>query len=538
MRPYFLLFKKKSLLFLFFLPFLLPLFFLEKKKSPYTNYKLEETLRYPILAEPPTLDWSKSQDTTSSLIIQNLMEGLTEYDFSKDFVRIKPALAKSWTSSEDKKVWTFHLRKDVIWTDGKPLLAKQFLEGWERLLNPKTGSEYAYYLFPIKNAKAYNSGKIKDFSQVGVKVRSEWELEVTLEKGIFYFPFLLTHPCTYPIRSDIIKEFGSSWIEPENLASLGPYKLKAWEHDKALILEKSTSYYKEMEGPKKVIVYILPDESTIKNLYLSQKIDVATPLVSRELPIFKKRKDHRFHSILSLYYYGFQVEKPFVKNKNFRKAFIHSIDRSEIVKLLGKDQEPLKSFIPEGILGFNEKIGLGFDPKKAREFLKKSGFDKNLPKIHLFYNHTSDHKLIAENIQAQVKKNLGLTLELNSQEWKTYLQRLSTGEVEIFRLGWLADYPDPNNFMKIMISFSENNNTKWKNKEYDKLVLKAQSEENVSLRKAFYDEAQRILLEEEAVVLPLFSGKNHLLISPRIKNFPQNVMSQILFKDIRLEGEG
>ena len=530
--------KKKILFFLPLILFILPLFFLEKKISPYTNYNLEETFRYPILAEPPTLDWNKSQDTTSSLIIQNLMEGLTEYDFSKDFVQIKPSLAKSWTSSKDKKTWIFHLRSDVVWTDGKPLSSKQFLEGFERLLNPKTGSEYAYYLFPIKNAKAYNSGKIKDFSQVGVKVEGNLKLKVELEKGIFYFPFLLTHPCTYPIRKDILEKHGTSWIEAGNLVSLGPYSLKAWEHDKALILEKSESYYKDIKGPKKVIVYILPDESTIKNLYLSKKIDVALPLVSRELPIFKKREDHTSHSILSLYYYGFQVEKEVLKNKDFRKALVHAVDRAEIVKLLGKDQEPLSSFIPRGIFGFNENIGLKFDPEKARKYLKKSGLDQNPPKVKLFYNHSSDHKLIAENIQAQLKRNLGVNIEVNSQEWKTYLQRLSTKEVEIFRLGWLADYPDPNNFMKIMTSFSDNNHTEWKNKTYDSLILQAQSEEDLIKRKNLYDQAQRLLLEEEAVVFPIFSGKNHLLISPRVKNFPQNVMDTILFKNIKLEDEG
>ena len=166
---------------------------LKKKKSPYTHYKLEESFRYPISSEPPTLDWNKSTDTTSSLLIQNLMEGLTEYDFSKKFVQLRPALAKHWTSSADKKVWTFFLQDPVLWTDGTRLTAQHFIDGWERLLNPKTGSEYAYFLFPVKNAKAYNQGKIKNFNQVAVKSGDQGELIVELEKGLFLLS-LFAHP--------------------------------------------------------------------------------------------------------------------------------------------------------------------------------------------------------------------------------------------------------------------------------------------------------------------------------------------------------
>ena len=136
-----------------------------KKQSLYTDHNLKETFRYPIVSEPPTLDWNKSTDTTSSLVIQNIMEGLTEYDFSKKHVQLKPALAESWTSSSDKKIWTFHLKKNVLWTDGKKLSPQDFISAWERLLNPKTGSEYAYFLFPIKKAQEYNQGLIKDFKK-------------------------------------------------------------------------------------------------------------------------------------------------------------------------------------------------------------------------------------------------------------------------------------------------------------------------------------------------------------------------------------
>ncbi|MDE0091961.1 MAG: peptide ABC transporter substrate-binding protein, partial [Oligoflexia bacterium] len=474
-------------------------------------------------------------DTTSSLVIQNIMEGLTEYDFSKEHVQLKPALAESWTSSSDKKIWTFHLKKNILWTDGKKLNPQDFISAWERLLNPKTGSEYAYFLFPIKKAQEYNQGLIKDFKKVGVRVGDQGELIIELNKALFYFPYLLTHPSTFPIRKDVISQKKSLWTASENIVTLGPYKLNRWDHDKALILTRNERYYGKKPFVKKVILYIIPEETTIMNLYSGGLLDVAQPLLSRDLPFLKKRKDHYINSSLSLYYYGFNVSAESLKNPKMRQAISHAINRKEIVKLLNKGKV-LKSWIPEGLLAYNPNIGLDYDPQKAKKLIKEMGYTKalKLPKIQIFYNSTADHKMIAENIQSQLKKNIGLNVELNSQEWKTYLHRLKTKEVELFRLGWLADYPDPDNFMNLMTSVSENNHTNWKNKKFDELVLQAMTTENEFQRQKLYDQAQKILLEEETAVFPIFTQVSHLLISPRIKNYPLNVMSYILFKNIEI----
>ena len=508
-----------------------------KKESVYTGHNLKETFRFPLASEPPTMDWNKSTDTTSSLIIQNIMEGLTEYDFSKEYVQVKPALAESWNSSKNNTIWTFQLKKKVLWTDGKELKAQHFIDSWERLLNPKTASEYAYFLFSIKNAKAYNHGKINDFKEVGVKEGSKGELIVHLEKPLFYFPYLLTHPSSFPIRKDHIEAKKSLWTKPENIVTLGPYQLNRWDHDKALILTTNQNYYGKKPSIKKVVFYIIPDETSIMNLYASGRLDVAAPLISRDIPFLKKRKDHYKYSSLSLYYYGFNVLA--LKNKKLRQAIVQAIDRKEIIQLLNTGNKAMKSWIPKGLFAHDPDIGLDFNPDRSKQLLRELGYTdpSSLPKVQLYYNTSSDHKMIAENIQSQLKKNIGLTMELNNQEWKTYLQRLKTKDVEIFRLGWLADYPDPDNFMNLMTSFSDNNHTNWKNQKYDELILQAMTTKNSPLRKQLYDQAQKILLEEEAVAFPIYTNVSHILISPRIKNYPLNVMSYILFKNIEIKQE-
>ena len=509
---------------------------LKKKSSPYTDYNLSETLRYSVGSEPPTLDWSKSTDTTSSLVIRNIMDGLTRYDFSEDSVKVRPALARSWSSSPDNTRWVFHLNS-VQWSDGQSLTAQHFVDGWERLLNSQTGSEYAYFLFPVKNARAYNEGRIKDFSQVGVRQGAKGELIVHLEQGLSYFPYLLTHPSTFPLRKDVVENKGAAWSAPENIVTLGAYRLTRWDHDKALILEENKTYYGRSPFIKKVIIYIVPEGKTMLDLFLSGRLDVASGLSSRDLVFLKKRKEYRSHNILSLYYYGFNVKAPVLKDVRIRKALVHAVSRKEIVRLLNGGQKPMKSWIPEGIFGHNNQVGLPFDPGKAARLLDEAGYKdrSSFPRIKLFYNTTADHKMIAENVQSQLKRNLNIDIELSNQEWKTYLQRLAAGDVEIFRLGWVADYPDPDNFMNLMTSFSDNNHTYWGNKEFDDLILRAMSQPDGPKRQVLYDRAQKILLEKETAVFPIFAGVSHLLLSPRLKRYSLNVMSEVFFGDVEFK---
>ena len=272
-------------------------------------------------------------------------------------------------------------------------------------------------------------------------------------------------------------------------------------------------------------------------MFFSNRLDVVEHLSARELPFFKKKPEYRSHPVVSLYYYGFNVQKPPLNNVLVRKAISHGISREEIALILNGGLAPLESWIPPEIFGHDKNIGLKFDPKMANQLLDEAGYqDRNLfPTLQLSYNTNANHKMIAENIQSQLKKNLKINIELDNQEWKTYLQRLSLKQVQIFRLGWLADYPDPDNFMNLMSSFSENNHTNWKHKEFDNLILEALPLPNGEKRKSLYGRAQKILLEKEAPVLPLFSGISHKLVSNRVKNYPLNTMSYVLFKNIQLK---
>lgn len=503
----------------------------EKKQNQEQSLPLNKTFRHFSSSAVPSMDWNKATDTTSSMVIDNIMEGLVAYDFSKKDISYRPALAQSIQSQNQGQKWIFTLRKNVHWTDGVPFSGQQVIDGWERLLNPKTASEYAYFLFNIKNAKQYNNGKIKDFSKVGVRLTPEGKIEVELTGPKHFFPFTLTHTTTYPIRKDIIKKHGAKWTNHKNIVTLGPYSLHHWQQDKLIILRKNPSYYGSFPGnAENITIKIIPEVSTALNLFESGKIDFIDILPSKQLPILKKRSDFSTYPRLSIYYYGFQTKK--LNNVKLRKAIIMAIDREQITQMLNSEAVPLKGWIPENVFGYNPNIGLSFNPKKAQKLIKE--IQSPIPKITLSYNTNEDHKRIAENVQAQLKKNLGLNIELANEEWKVYLKTLMEGNVFIYRMGWVADYPDPDTFMTMMASYSENNHTFWKNVEYDRLIEEASTLPNNEKRKKLYNQAQRILTEEDVPVFPIFFSKNQFLISKRVKHYPHNVMGKFIFKEIIL----
>lgn len=498
--------------------------------------KYDETLRIMITSEPPSLDWHRSSDTTSALITANLMEGLTEYDLNDKDLKLIPALAEKWEASDNARKWKFTLRQNVKWSDGAPFTAQHVVDGWKRLLSRETASEYAYFLFGIKNAKPYNEGKMS-WDEVGVKITGPNEITVELEKSMSYFPYLLTHHSTFPIRLDAVKKGGEQWTEPENIVTLGPFKLKVWQHDRLIVLERNEYYYGEKPQIKNVAAYMIQEQATAINLFDSGKLDSVHDLPSVELRRLRTRKEFRETSRLSIYYYGFNVKKPPLDNPLVRKAIAMAIDRQQLVQMLAGGQLPLTGWIPSGMFGYEADRGLTFDPEKARELLKQAGFGpgSKLPKIEIKFNTNEDHQRIAENIQAQLKQNLGIEVELKNEEWKVYLNSLKSKTQQIFRLGWQADYPDPDNFMSVMLSYSENNHTNWKNAKYDELVNKAAGSLDREERQRLYSEAQKLLVEEEVPAVPLYSTVKHVLVNERVENYPLNVMEVFSFKGVRLK---
>lgn len=495
-----------------------------------TNLKkrkfIPNVLRLNLGYEPDTLDWAKATDSYSFDVIANIMVGLTKY--SNDLKSV-PSLAKKWDISNDGKTYTFYLNEDAKWTDGKPVIASDFVYGWKRILNPKTAGPYAYLLYPIKNAYLFNSGKIEDPSRLGVKALKDDVLQVELEEPLAFF-LNLTSWCVYcPQRKDIIEKYGSDWTEPNNIVSCGPFKLEKWQHEYKLSLIKNPYYTNPKPDLEQIKYYIVPEQSSGFSLYLNDELDF---IDSRSIPIseieaVRKKQNALIYPLLRGTYVGFNVNKPPFNNKYVRAAFSHAIDRNVFPKVLNRGEIPTISWIPPGLKDFySPNIGCNYNPELARELLSKAGYANGIgfPAVDMLFPTREDAKLIAESIQSLWKKALNVQVNLINQEWKVYLTTLQQNPPHLFRLSWGADYPDPDTFMTLFTSTSGNNHGRWQNRSYDDLVKKAATILDLANRKLLYKKAQKILLEEDIAIAPLFFNTQVILNKPWVQNLEYNPM--------------
>lgn len=491
--------------------------------------KQEFNLR--IHSEPPTLDWTLATDNVSILLLQNLMDGLADYD---DKLNPKPALAKDWKVSKDGKTYTYTLRDSLTWSDGTPLTAQHFWDSWERLLNPKTASEYAYFLFSVVGAQAYNEGKLKDATKLGFKVVNDKTFVVTLTKPAAFFPTIPTFTVTFPIRKDLIEKYGNKWTDPSKLVTTGAFILGDWKHDSKVTLVPNPKYHAGAPKLEKVNAYIVNEDTTAINMFESGSLHYVSRLPALEIERLKTSPAYKNAPFLRGYYYGFNVTKAPFNDVRVRRAFAHAVDRSQIVSLLKGGQIPTTSWVPKGMPGYEPNIGLSFDVKKAQKLLAEAGFPggKGFPEITFMFDTRDDNKVIAERLQAMWLTNLGVKLRSQNEDWKVYLNRLKTDVPPMFRMGWGADYPDPNNFLDLFTSYSDNNRTLWKSKEYDTLIEQAAGESSMTKRLAMYKKAQTMLTETDAVIIPLFIDSLNVLVSPSVKNLKLNAMDKLDLKDV------
>ena len=501
--------------------------------NPQTEDRGERVFRMTLSSEPPTLDWTLATDHVSFLVITNLMEGLTEYD--RD-LKPTPAIAKRWEVSSDGKTYTFYLRDDVRWSDGRSVTAQDFEYSWKRLLNPRTAAEYAYFLYDVENAFEYNTGLIQDDALVGVKAIGSAILQVRLKKAIVYFPSITTFMVTFPLRKDVIEQYGDSWTDPDHMITNGPFRVAEWQHEYKLRLEANPEYFGGRPWLDEIQLYVVNEPTTALTLYETGDLDMVH-LSPEAIPAFLSSPDYRKQSLLRGYYYGVNTEKEPFTDRRVRRAFSMAIDRDELPRILKGGEIPTASWIPQGMMGYNESIGLSYNPENARRLLAEAGYPdgKGFPVIKAAYNTDPVHTLIAENLQAQWKRNLGVEIGLDNQEWKVYLKRLKTDTPVLFRLGWGADYPDPDNFMVLFTTDSGNNNTHWGNPRYDDLIARGSVERNLQKRQRIYDEAQQILVEKDAVIMPLFVASQNLLVKPYVDGLELNSMELLYLKKVRFK---
>lgn len=500
--------------------------------TPATPARPLKTFTFRLLGDPETLDWNRAHTAVETYLLTNLMEGLVAHD-SK--MNVEPALAESWTKSPDGKTYTFKLRQGLKWSDGVPLKAEDFVYSWKRLLSPITSASYAYLLFDIDGAEEFYKGQIDDFSKVGVSAPDEHTLIVRLSKPIAHFIHIPTFWVTFPLRQDIVEKHGTAWAKPGRMVTVGPFELSSYDIDSKIVLKANPFYYGKRGNVDQAVGLIVKEDSTALTLYETGKIDLLTDIAAVDLKRLEGRADLKRYPYLKTGYVGFVHGKFPVSNVHFRRAVAHAIDKKRIAEFLYGGQTPAGGFIPEGMFGFNNSIGLPYDPAKAKKELKLAGLDPaQKTVIDIVCPNWEKAMTIAQFIQAELKKNLGLEVNIQTFDHKTFRAQLALYTFPMFILSWSADYPDPDNFMSVFLSMSGNNRLQWKNSQYDAKVLLARFNQNQKARTRLYDESQKILVEEDAAIVPLYNEPILALVNPLVKNLEINALNYLKIRAIEL----
>jgi oligopeptide transport system substrate-binding protein len=485
-------------------------------------------------AEPKELDPATATGAPEGKVIDSIFEGLVTLDpFTMNPI---PGMAESWDISKDGKTYTFKIRKDAKWSDGKTLNANDFVWSWIRALSPATASEYAYQLFYLKNGEAFSKGTIKDSSTVGVVAKDSQTLVVTLENPTPFFIRLCAFRTLYPTPRHVIEKFkDKEWTKEGNMVSNGPFMLTEWKINKHIKVVQNPHYW-DIKTVKLQEVYFLAIEQldTEEKTFFSGELEATSTVPAIKIPTYKKQISnspaayHPFQSnpYLGSYFYRFNVLKKPMDNPKVRRALALTIDRKLIVeKITQAGQMPANAFTPPNTAGYtyNGTLPATVTPEviaEAKKLLAEAGYPdgKGLPKIEILYNTSEDHKKVAVAIQQMWKKNLGVTVDLFNQEWKVYLDSQKKGDYTISRAGWIGDYPDPNTFLDMFVTNGGNNLTNWSNKDYDRLIREAGQTTDMAARYKKFTEAEKILLDE-LPILPIYVYTNNHLISERLKMY-------------------
>lgn len=437
----------------------------------------------------------------------------------------QPAGAETVDISDDKLVYTFHLREDATWSNGDPVVATDYEFAWQQALNPEVASDYAYMLYFIHNAEPYFNGEV-EWSEVGVKVIDEYTLEVTLDNPLPYATDLFAFPTLAPINQKFYEEVGADKYatDAEYFCCNGMYELTEWSHNSQIVFQKREDYWNaDAVGPDEIVYKIITDSQAGLNSYLSREIDY-TDLDSGE--VVQQAEAAGFEvgvkPARSSYYLIVNTEDEFMSNQNLRLALAYSIDKQALVDTVYQnDNQPMTSFTPPAIMGANDSSfqealvaergemypGSG-DLEKAQEYLQAAleELGCTVDELNLSIDCADDslRRNCATFLQEQWRQNLGIeNITVNSMQTKQVAANRQSGDYCMSLGGWSPDYNDAINFLDLWVTDGGNNDSFWSNEEYDNLIAQATAEADEEVRQQYLFDAEEILAAEMPII-PLY----------------------------------
>lgn len=487
--------------------------------------------------DPATLDPSMADDIGSGNIIDPLFSGLMERSSEMDVV---PQVVLKWNTLDGGRTYVFHLRDDVRWSDGVRVTAGDFEYAWKRVLNPATQSPCATQLYEIKGARDFHQGKVSDPVHISVNARDESTLVVELEGPTSFFPHLLAYHAAYAVPRHAVAVHGVAWAQLGTIVTNGPFRLEAWQPGKSIVLSRNLAYHGQPTGNvQRVEVSLVADPDARLAMYEANRLDILPLYSISPAQIERVRQWHAGEYVvtpeLATDFIGFDVRKPPFDNPRVRQAFAQAVDRETLVNVIKKGvQLPATGgLVPAGMAAHTAGIGLQYDPDCARRLLAEAGYPggRGFPPVTALA--TDDFTSIPEYLQAQWSEILGVKTAWEIMKWaggRVY-DRLNSLPPSVFVSGWLADYPDPDTFLRVC---PFRRWTGWHNEDYVQLVEKARRVMDQGERLKLYRDADTILVQE-APIVPLDYGRRHWLVKPWVKNFRASAIYWWFWQDVIIE---
>ncbi len=493
-----------------------------------SNTKKEQVLNLNMGSEIPSMDSTLATDSVSFEIMDQVYEGL--YRLGEGDKAVEGVADGDPQISEDGKTWTVKLR-DTNWSNGEPVTAKDFVYSWQRAMNPKTGAEYAYIMYDVKNAAKVNAGELP-VDQLGIKAIDDKTLEIQLENPVPYFKELLTFATFYPENQKFVEAQGDKYgLETENMLFNGPFVFADWKHEQKFTLKKNKDYWDADTVKLEEINYdVVKDTATAINLYNTNKLD-KVGLTSEFVDKYKDDKNFKTRKATSVYFLRLNEKNELLKNADARHALDMGWDKQGFVDvLLNNGSVPAYYLVPKDFVKGPD--GKDFrsingdmnktDVKKAQEYWEKAkkALGKDTFTLEMLNYDDDNSKKIGEFVKEQLETNLkGLTVNIKQQPFKQKLDLETKGDYDFSFAGWGPDYPDPMTFIDMFVTDGAHNQMGYSNPEYDKLVADGKSSllTDPAKRWEALAKAEKILFDD-AAISPMYQKGSSYLERPYVKN--------------------
>lgn len=513
-----------------------------KRETPVQIGNRTGTLHMSIGAEPSDLDPHVVTGVGEAKVIHSLFEPLVSYD--PKTLKPVPALAERWEISDDGLTYTFHLRASAKWSNGEPITAQDCVESWKRILTPTLAADYAYMLYMVRGAEEFNKGKA-DFSGVGLAAPDARTLVVHLTTPAPYFLQVLLNSPWRPVNVRAIATVGdayhrgTAWATPQHIVTSGPFHLKEWTSHQRLVVEKSATYWDREHVKLNAIVFYPTDSvDAEERMFRAGQLHLTYNLSLSKLASYRQSMPEalRIDPYLSTFFFRANTRKPPLDNALVRRALSLAIDRTLIVeKVLRGGQRPAPTFVPPETPDYTVPALPPRDLATAQKLLADAGYPggKGFPPIEIIYDNSEILRLVVEAIQEMWRRDLGIEVQLLNQEHKVVFANRRAGTYQLLLSEWVGDYLDATTFLDLWRSDAGNNHTGWANADYDALMNRAMTEQDVAARAKLLQQAELLMLESSPCI-PVYFNTHVYLCAPSVKDWLPNPMDHMDYRHVSL----